>query len=43
MSTQTWNSEGYSENARFVTDLGTPVLELLAPSPGWTWVAAVAC
>jgi len=33
MSTQTWNS-GYSKNARFVTDLGTPVLELLAPRPG---------
>ena len=25
MSTQTWNSEGYSKNARFVTDLGTPL------------------
>jgi hypothetical protein len=24
-------SEGYAKNARFVTDLGAPVLELLAP------------
>lgn len=34
MTTQTWSSEGYARNARFVTDLGTPVLELLAPKPG---------
>src|ERR1700678_3462036 len=34
MTAQTWNSEGYAKNARFVTDLGTPVLELLAPRPG---------
>jgi trans-aconitate methyltransferase len=34
MTTQTWNSEGYARNARFVTDLGMPVLELLAPRPG---------
>jgi SAM-dependent methyltransferase len=34
MSTQTWNSEGYAKNARFVTDLGAPVLELLAARPG---------
>jgi hypothetical protein len=34
MTTQTWNSEGYDKNARFVTDLGAPVLELLAPKPG---------
>jgi trans-aconitate methyltransferase len=34
MTTQTWNSEGYARNARFVTDLGAPVLELLAPKPG---------
>jgi trans-aconitate methyltransferase len=32
--TQTWNSEQYAQNARFVTDLGAPVLELLAPQPG---------
>ncbi len=31
---QTWNSEGYDRHARFVTDLGMPVLELLAPRPG---------
>jgi trans-aconitate methyltransferase len=34
MTTQTWDSEGYGKNARFVTDLGAPVLELLAPKPG---------
>jgi len=34
MATQTWNSEGYARNARFVADLGTPVLELLAPRRG---------
>jgi trans-aconitate methyltransferase len=34
MSAQTWSSEGYARNARFVTDLGAPVLELLAPRPG---------
>ncbi len=34
MIAQTWSSEGYAKNARFVTDLGKPVLELLAPRPG---------
>jgi trans-aconitate methyltransferase len=34
MSTQSWDSEGYARHARFVTDLGAPVLELLAPKPG---------
>jgi trans-aconitate methyltransferase len=34
MVTQTWNSESYAKNARFVTDLGAPVLDLLAPKPG---------
>jgi len=34
MTSQTWNSESYDKNARFVTDLGAPVLELLAPQPG---------
>ena len=34
MTAQTWSSEGYAQNARFVTDLGSPVLELLAPRPG---------
>jgi trans-aconitate methyltransferase len=32
--TQTWNPEGYARNARFVSDLGAPVVELLAPKPG---------
>ncbi len=34
MTAQTWNAAGYDKNARFVTDLGAPVLELLAPMPG---------
>ncbi len=34
MSTQTWNTDLYQENARFVTDLGAPVLHLLAPKAG---------
>lgn len=31
---QEWNSARYAENARFVSDLGQPVLELLNPQPG---------
>jgi trans-aconitate methyltransferase len=34
VTVQTWVSEAYDKNARFVTDLGAPVLELLAPSRG---------
>lgn len=34
MNTQTWDSESYAKNARFVTDLGAPVLALLDPRPG---------
>jgi trans-aconitate methyltransferase len=35
MSTvQTWDPEVYARNARFVSDLGAPVVELLAPKPG---------
>ena len=35
MSTQqTWDPERYARNARFVSDLGMPVVELLAPKPG---------
>lgn len=33
-SAQTWNPEVYARNARFVSDLGQPVVELLAPRPG---------
>src|ERR1700675_4315063 len=29
-----WDPEGYARNARFVSDLGAPVLELLAPHAG---------
>ena len=32
--TQTWDPERYARNARFVADLGAPVLELLAARPG---------
>lgn len=31
---QDWNSSRYAQNARFVSDLGQPVLELLNPKPG---------
>ncbi len=34
MIAQTWNAEGYDKNARFVSDLGAPVLKLLAPRAG---------
>jgi trans-aconitate methyltransferase len=32
--TQTWNSETYAQNARFVSDLGMPVVEWLNPKAG---------
>jgi trans-aconitate methyltransferase len=32
--TQHWDPERYARNARFVSDLGLPVLELLAPARG---------
>ncbi|MEE8311908.1 MAG: methyltransferase domain-containing protein [Candidatus Binatia bacterium] len=31
---QTWDPDGYARNARFVSELGMPVVELLAPRPG---------
>jgi trans-aconitate methyltransferase len=31
---QRWDPDSYARNARFVSDLGAPVLELLAPQPG---------
>ena len=31
---QDWDAERYARNARFVADLGLPVVELLAPRPG---------
>lgn len=34
MAQQTWNAEAYERNARFVSDLGMPVVELLDPQPG---------
>lgn len=32
--TQTWNPEEYARNARFVAELGMPVVDLLAPVAG---------
>jgi SAM-dependent methyltransferase len=32
--TQTWDPERYARNARFVADLGAPVVDLLAPRAG---------
>jgi SAM-dependent methyltransferase len=34
MAGQTWNPEQYARNARFVADLGQPVVDLLAPRAG---------
>src|SRR2546430_1639068 len=31
---QTWDPERYARHARFVSDLGMPVVDLLAPQPG---------
>ena len=31
---QSWDPQRYARNARFVSDLGMPVVELLAPQPG---------
>jgi trans-aconitate methyltransferase len=33
-SSQTWDPDRYARNARFVSDLGAPVVELLAPRSG---------
>ena len=33
-SRATWNADTYARNARFVSDLGAPLLELLAPQQG---------
>jgi len=34
LTQQTWCAEGYDKNARFVSDLGMPVMELLNAQPG---------
>jgi trans-aconitate methyltransferase len=34
MATQQWSPDTYARNARFVSDLGAGVFELLAPQPG---------
>src|SRR6185437_1744242 len=33
-ATQEWNASRYAANARFVSDLGQPVLDLLSPQAG---------
>ncbi len=32
--TTSWNPESYAKNARFVSDLGEPLVRLLDPKPG---------
>jgi trans-aconitate methyltransferase len=34
IQSQQWDSSRYAENARFVSDLGEPVIDLLKPQPG---------
>jgi len=34
MPPQSWDPDRYGKNARFVSDLGAPLVELLAPQPG---------
>lgn len=34
VAAQSWDPESYARNARFVSELGMPVVELLAPQPG---------
>ena len=34
MTDQAWCAEGYERNARYVSDLGMPVVDLLNPKPG---------
>jgi trans-aconitate methyltransferase len=40
--TTSWNPETYSKNARFVSDLGEPLLNLLDPQPG-EWILDLGC
>ena len=32
--TQTWDADAYARHARFVSDLGAPLVDLLDPQPG---------
>lgn len=34
MNRQAWSADDYARNARFVSDLGQPAIDLLAPQPG---------
>lgn len=40
--TTSWNPDSYSKNARFVSDLGEPLLNLLDPRPG-EWILDLGC
>jgi trans-aconitate methyltransferase len=42
MTATTWNSQSYSRNARFVSELGEPLLALLDPQPG-EWIVDLGC
>ncbi|MCZ6636442.1 MAG: methyltransferase domain-containing protein [bacterium] len=39
---QTWDPERYKRNARFVTEMGTPVVDLLDPKEG-EWILDLGC
>ena len=34
MTEQRWDPQTYAQHARFVSDLGSPVVDLIAPRPG---------
>jgi trans-aconitate methyltransferase len=40
--TTSWDPENYARNARFVSDLGEPLLQLLAAKPG-EWILDLGC
>ena len=40
--TTSWNPDSYAKNARFVSDLGQPLLDLLDPRPG-EWILDLGC
>ena len=40
--TTSWNPDSYSKNARFVSDLGAPLLDVLDPRPG-EWIIDLGC
>jgi trans-aconitate methyltransferase len=42
MSNTSWHPDSYSKNARFVSELGEPLLALLNPQPG-EWIVDLGC